>query len=755
MAYSTKYRFRFESVHGVVYEVRLLENGYSGSVKDRPLGAAPIIKMQDADAIRATSCDLVLECQTDGEYVDLYTTDPFQYKVEIYHKTGSSSFTIFWSGFVATEIYSEPDIAPPYDVRITATDGLGTLKEYTFEEAGPQTLRKHLQDLLKKTGDPHPYIYMASQFREYGDTAANFLDKALVDLDFLAGENCYEVLNRILTSLRCVLTYRYYWLIIREVDIQITSGGVLSVLEIPLEPDESTTTGTISLGKTVGKMGVAQMWPVGYLTRRVSPAKKSVTVRAPWNFKNAFPKVGDNAWSLSGGVSFVSAGGYLSYTQPSSGVAMGRASASLQLFQFVTGIRVRIKATAWAMNMGQHKVTVQVIYGSNSYSPSDGWTTNPNSNAGSVDITNTSDTNDPNEAQVVDVVVPSLLSTSGANLIVKVSGFYVNVFDIEVIPETVAGYEDHLVIDNGARGEKGTVDLAFGNLTGSNYQRLEFLRGIFYTVTQGSGSTTYHPIMAFSDGDNTNKGLLSIVSISYAKELAFPRIEISGKLDNPYASPMGLPPMFVKSHGVWALLSSYEWNLAEEDIDFKAISIPSTAVTVDSETISSLVEGGGRSSSGGSSSGGGGGGGHEAETDPVFSASPAYGITAEDISSWRGKQGLPSLEQSDNGKTLVAVDGLWEKGRILPTVDSSDNGKVLKVVSGAWAKGTDAGYVKPSGGIPSSDMAGAVQTSLGKADSALQAVPSDYKKVVFCASEAAYNAITPKDSDTLYLIAES
>lgn len=116
---------------------------------------------------------------------------------------------------------------------------------------------------------------------------------------------------------------------------------------------------------------------------------------------------------------------------------------------------------------------------------------------------------------------------------------------------------------------------------------------------------------------------------------------------------------------------------------------------------------------------------------------------------------LPMPAQADNGKTLIAVDGMWEKGSPLPSVSASDNGKVLKVVSGAWAKGTDAGYVKPSDGIPSSDMTPAVQTSLGKAESALQAVPSDYKKVVFCASEAAYNAISPKDPDTLYLIAET
>ena len=38
----------------------------------------------------------------------------------------------------------------------------------------------------------------------------------------------------------------------------------------------------------------------------------------------------------------------------------------------------------------------------------------------------------------------------------------------------------------------------------------------------------------------------------------------------------------------------------------------------------------------------------------------------------------------------------------------------------------DAKYTKPTGGIPKTDLASAVQTSLGKADTALQSVPSNY-----------------------------
>lgn len=55
---------------------------------------------------------------------------------------------------------------------------------------------------------------------------------------------------------------------------------------------------------------------------------------------------------------------------------------------------------------------------------------------------------------------------------------------------------------------------------------------------------------------------------------------------------------------------------------------------------------------------------------------------------------------------------------------SSENPVQNKVINAALAaKGT---YSKPSGGIPKTDLASAVQMSLGKADTALQSVPSGY-----------------------------
>lgn len=87
----------------------------------------------------------------------------------------------------------------------------------------------------------------------------------------------------------------------------------------------------------------------------------------------------------------------------------------------------------------------------------------------------------------------------------------------------------------------------------------------------------------------------------------------------------------------------------------------------------------------------------------------------------------PSIEGVTlSGNKTAAQLGL-AKASDIPTVPvQSVNGKTGAVVLNASDVGAGT-YSKPSGGIPKTDLASAVQTSLGKADSALQSVPSTYR----------------------------
>lgn len=90
---------------------------------------------------------------------------------------------------------------------------------------------------------------------------------------------------------------------------------------------------------------------------------------------------------------------------------------------------------------------------------------------------------------------------------------------------------------------------------------------------------------------------------------------------------------------------------------------------------------------------------------------------------------IASIEQQIASKmdkvTLanVATSGSYNDLKDKPTIPSA----VTESIVSGWGFTKNAGtYSKPSTGIPKSDLASEVQTSLGKADTALQSVPSEY-----------------------------
>ena len=84
--------------------------------------------------------------------------------------------------------------------------------------------------------------------------------------------------------------------------------------------------------------------------------------------------------------------------------------------------------------------------------------------------------------------------------------------------------------------------------------------------------------------------------------------------------------------------------------------------------------------------------------------------------------------RSGAGKGATALQAVPSTYRTATAQDVIDNGLSDRVSA---IEGKEAGwngkYSKPTGGIPKTDLAQAVQTSLSKADSALQSVPSTYR----------------------------
>ena len=584
MAYGAKYKFKFVDIHGVTFEVRLLEKDYTGSVTWRAMGGSPVLRMQQSGPFRCTSCDLTLECLVDGEYAFLYTSDPQEYKIVIYSETA-----VIWQGFVATELYSEPDIAPPYDVRVTATDGIGVLKEYDYVPyGGARRVREQIQGLLAKTGLSLDLNCIFS-IHEHGDTTVNFLDETFIDLDYMEGKSCYDALEELLNTFHCVLTqWRDDWALIRESDVTVQSNGNVSMINCDSRGINTPYSQTFDeMTAVVGQMGTAQMWPVGFLSRSIVPAKKDITIRSEWKTKNGAPALED--WASGGDATAGSTrrglGTGIGYTE-------GHLSASMNSYDFTHDVKVTVKVNAYRFSHMRPSAWIKVMAawtptgGSiKYYSPSDGWdASSPDNDEITVRSTNYHD--DPAVCETVEVTIPAPNDSNVGYFSIIVEGLNVYVYDIDVQLVLVKGYEDTIVIDNGARGSAGTVEISGGRERISDLIMLDFLRGVFYTELSGQGYTGIHIVTSFDDADNSQLDFLSLMALNYAKTYAAPRIQITGKLDFP--SSRSFQPIFIKSHGVWAIMETYDWDLRNAEMDFKAVTLPVATLTVVSETITSI-----------------------------------------------------------------------------------------------------------------------------------------------------------------------
>lgn len=645
MAYGIKYRFRFNSANGVEHTVNLLQDGYSGSVINRALGRAPVIKMQDSGLFRGTSCDLVLECQTDGEFALLYTSNPRQYRVDVFR--GS---TQVWSGFIVTELYAEPDIAPRYDVSVTATDGLGLLKDYDFPARGLQTVGDHLRYLLSQTGLSMVINCVLSMGPTSGSPATLF-DGVSINLDYLEGENCYDVLSELLRTLHMTVTqYKGAWLLIRESDLAgCLSGTGLSVYQLPTRTSGSTTTATVSgVKQTLGSAYSGNMWPVGHLTRRAVPAKRSITVEAPWHAHDVDSTAG---WLIESRAAWESA--YSRYWVGNVLASMAVAGSiinQMTVRRFNKDLRFSLLASVHsAGTMSFVGVTAQLTYGNTTlyWHPDSGWTSTSPATYDRVTVSESNISALPENASKIDVNIPAPGITQECTVQLWIYGYNVDIYGVGVSIRLNAGYRDILALSNGARGRADDVTITGGRTTDEELMSTLFLQGVFVWT-----SDTGTPVYAWADNRYYGRDLLSLVAMDYALSIALPRVELSGRLN--VQAGLSLVPMVVDLRGTNYLVKEYTWDFYNDELEIKAVSLPAASLTVESETVQSTgqAEGGSYAPS---SSSEGGGGGITTETDPVFSASPAAGITQADIDKWNSSAGGGSTVKVTSHATAAAA----------------------------------------------------------------------------------------------------
>ena len=618
MAYAVKYLFAWKSANGTDHKIQVLVDGYSGSVIQRRLGRGPILKKQKSGTVCGTSLEFYPECIVDGEFAEFYTSDPKAYKVELY-----AASTLLWVGYVTPELYSEPDIPPPYDVQVIATDGIGELKLYDYVAQGTVTLRALLGYLLAYTGLSTD-VNLISSLKPGSGGAGSLLSKS-INLDFMAGKSCYEVLTYILDTLHATITwYRGAWLVTRETNVTMTSGKVRYF----------NTSGNSALfsGSSVQVGGAysSNMWPVGHLTQAIDPAKKSVTVQAPWHTVRglANPDMDrDASWVKNSGATFESTPGC--YSLPYLGASSPGYACIKQDLQ-MAGLRVPMSFTLKGTGLGRIEVgdprtpywTNGAVYavivytvGTTTYILRQGeegfeWKEGPlpnfdlfyfSSGGGDGIPSKSFDTALADRISAEELTIDSIptFDQSGSfpagTLTIYIAGLNCYLYGAEINVILPKGYKDRLHLDNGARGEGEEVEVAIGRETSAIDYYKAFLQGILLD----SGAL----ITSFSDANFTSSlDFLSFISRDYALSKALPRLKQTGKVF--IESAVEFIPLLLTKGALDYWLETYAWDMYEDEVEVEALSLPGGTITVQSETVSEAggTTGGSSGSSGGGSS---------------------------------------------------------------------------------------------------------------------------------------------------------
>lgn len=608
-SYGTIYEFRFDDINGDDVDIFIAKKNYTGSVTRRALGRTPILKRERSGNILGTSLEIYAECKVDGEFVQLYTSSADEFRVEVYKRRN-----LLWTGFVSPELYSEPDIAPPYDVQIIATDGLGELKDHDYRFYGKATLRNHIQHALAPTslqGD----ITLVSSLSWEDDTSANApssLLEMVTDLSHLEEESCYDVLQSILTSLNaCITQQDGGWMVIRESDLYLNAFRLPTAL--------------------FGSMTKAQWWPVGNMSIDIIPAKKEVSVVHENQYReNILPPISMGVaagWEIGVGCYYSSAeGGWI--VPPQTGLSY---RIDARQYPLQSNLLLRIKARCLAIE-GRDDVSKLSVYmerdyaGSTTYlirdySPQEDrvimrWHDEMMGYVYAWDAPFVEQDTEP-AVHDLEILVPLSGETLAESLNIVIGNPYPSpyllcIYSIELTQaEQTPGSRLTAIIANGAREKMNESKVIFSSSANPSLPDLQ------YGILRLDGG-----VVEWHTPATTAPDLLSFAARDLAMQVALPRMRYRGKLNVPSLAFPRIPVLFQRDD-TYYFLNTYSFDLLNSELEVELISIPNARVEIESETVTELPSSGSGSapSSGGSTGGGGtsGGGGSDIVVDASMS----------------------------------------------------------------------------------------------------------------------------------------
>lgn len=713
-SYGTKFRFRWQAANGADYEIDVKEKDYTGDIYDRPMGSAPLLKRESNGHIYGTSLTVYAECKVDGEFSSLYTSDPTMYLVELYQGT-----TLMWTGYVTPELYSEPDIAPPYDVTIVATDGLGELKR---SEWGPtstfQTLYGHLTYLLNFTGLLLS-IDMVSSMHTSTTTWRTLFTHCSVDFADREGDTCYDVLEELLSSLNMRITQQAgRWLLLRETDATTSTASgpprlVCYSLTRGSEIYDHVLVSIGSLGQNY------KFWPVGQLSSEITPGCRAVTVKAPNYFKESALTnsdiTKDTGWTKVSQVSFQSLGGdfdhafyllngFSSYDKDYKddtldSYSRGIISQQIQLntmtramrltldlgsdeSMYSEGLRVRVKVTYKGITTGSTYYLQQYTNDGNTKTI---WRNYNSSVYAYVDGANSRQTT---EFIIPAIPEPSYLTIQIEGSVQRASGTTQSQYSTRVFgayltyASELVGQQLRVVLGNNARDEMSEVETVLSTWDSARTNDDDAKRFCNGLVLYNTST----PVYDWQSDKLGAQDYLGFIAMDLALAGALPRLVKTGKVF--IGTGFARVPLLMRSASIDYLVDTFTYDLLESEFDFSMTSLPATTLTVSSEERSSIpttAGSGSYSSSGSSGSSSGGGGGTGTVTSVGLTVPTGLKVSGSPITS----SGVLAVTLQD-GYTIPTTDSQigWDKAAT--AAHSHSNKTVLDGITAAKVEQWDA-----------------------------------------------------------------
>jgi hypothetical protein len=144
--YGTLFVLEYDDREGDQSKIEILERDYVGASSEIKGGGTPILIRQRGEGeqdkfvpVIGTEVDITLTSEVKFEYLDLFTSDPNKYRVVFSKDFGSGYETLITAKLLPNQ-YKETYIDAPYHVNFLSTDGIASLKDIPFLDAGGNQL---------------------------------------------------------------------------------------------------------------------------------------------------------------------------------------------------------------------------------------------------------------------------------------------------------------------------------------------------------------------------------------------------------------------------------------------------------------------------------------------------------------------------------------------------------------------------------------------------------------------------------------